>query len=455
MQDYVIQFSMDDVIGILESAPVRPDLVSGITIAQIMNRAPMAHLSIERALKSLLLRNGLDIKQPEHRHHNLHTHLKTLRKCDADTAEYLDSAFDAAVQFYGLNPNCSELNHLGSLSIYLSTTGTDAAFQTMRYWELDQSPDELVGRMWLPIHLEFLRALREVYLSGDRARNRTVVDRVEMSVRQAMSSAIDLAYAPGSVRETEVKAYIAWLRTHASFRCALTEAVRSRFRFGNEFMNQVVAQAYSHLQQSRDPAVLYLTERVDVLPRQSRDVIPGVEWIGPIKERHGRVSTPSGHCLGFIDRSADGVWHITPMRDGAVGVAARAETQTDARCYLAQLLSAPANLTIGELPTTARLIGEEHSRIQLNHLQDLVEHATNEQVISRSHKLEFWSTDHAIEVGHEITVEVRDGHQTNIIHVLEGQVSDVEDHVVYVVGHDYLVLATPGDPGDSAPDDDN
>ena len=133
MQDHIIQFSMDDVIDILESAPVRPDMIGEITVSQVMNRAPMAHLSIERALKFLIRRSGLDFKED----HNLHTHLKTLRLCDTSTAEYLDLAFDAAVQFYGLNTNRGELKHLRSLHTYLSLTGTAAAFDKMRYWELD------------------------------------------------------------------------------------------------------------------------------------------------------------------------------------------------------------------------------------------------------------------------------------------------------------------------------
>ena len=115
MHDYIIRISMDDVIRILESAPVRPDMVSEITIAQIMNRAPMAHLSIERALKFLLRKHGINIEDRRNKHHNLRKHLETLRHCDADTAMYLDHAFNAATSFYNLNANRPELKHLRSL----------------------------------------------------------------------------------------------------------------------------------------------------------------------------------------------------------------------------------------------------------------------------------------------------------------------------------------------------
>ncbi len=446
---------MDDVISILESAPVQPDRVSQITVVQVMNRAPMAHLSIERALKFLLRKHGIDLEDRTHKHHDLRKHLETLRHCDTDTAAYLEHAFNAATSFYNLNANRPELKHLQSLGSYFSEVGTARAFETMRYWEIDQSPDDLIGQIWLPLHLEILRALRGVYLYEDEKRRHTVVDRVERAVREAMWSDADLAYVPGSAKEVNVSEYIAWLRTHATFRRALGEAIRSGFSIGNQFMNKTVAQAYEILRQSKDPAVLYLTTRLDVLPPQPRDFIPEVEWLGPVKERSGMVKTPSGHNLGFIDRSADGLWHITPSRDGPVSVAARAKSQTDARCYLAQLLTGPATLTAAGIGKTARLVGEGREKIQLNYEWERAGRASEIRTISWSHKLEFWDTDHEIQVGQAIRVEVKDDDGDNVVYVLEGDVTDVDAHVVCVVGHDYLDLAMPGERVDDGQADDD
>ena len=448
MQDHIVQFSMDDVIGILESAPVRPDMISEITIAQVMNRAPMAHLSIERALKFLIRRLGLDFKED----HNLHAHLATLRGSDPNTAEYLELAFDAAVQFYNLNTNHRQLKHLRSLHTYLSVTGTAAEFEKMRYWELDQLPDPLIGRIWLSIHLEILRALREVYVHPVEQRRNTVVDRVEREVYKAMRSAADLARTASGDKESEFKDYIAWVKGHESFTDALGDAIRSGFSIGNPLMNRTAAQAYEALCRSKDPAVLYLTTSLDVLPPQPRDFIPRVEWSGAEKERTGIVKTPSGHWLGCIDRSADGLWHITPSRNGPVSVAARAKSQTDARCYLAQLLTGPATLIMDGIQKPVRLIGEKYDHIQLNYERD---RAADVGVPSWTHKLEFWDTHHAIQVGQAIKVEAKDDYRDNVVNVLEGDVMDVEGHVVYVVGHDYRDLATPGDRADNGRADDS
>ena len=62
---------------------------------------------------------------------------------------------------------------------------------------------KLIGRIWLPIHLEILRALREVYLSGGERSPETVIERVERTVHQAMWPMHDLAYSPRRFRYSD------------------------------------------------------------------------------------------------------------------------------------------------------------------------------------------------------------------------------------------------------------
>ncbi len=54
----VIRNSVNDVIGILEDQPVRPDMIAEWTVAQVMNRVSIAHLSIERAMKFVITKAG-------------------------------------------------------------------------------------------------------------------------------------------------------------------------------------------------------------------------------------------------------------------------------------------------------------------------------------------------------------------------------------------------------------
>ena len=54
MEQFAVQFSIDDALRILDDSPIRPDLATQVTLVQITNRVPIAHLAIERALKFLI-----------------------------------------------------------------------------------------------------------------------------------------------------------------------------------------------------------------------------------------------------------------------------------------------------------------------------------------------------------------------------------------------------------------
>ena len=293
MEEYVLHYSIQDVINILEAVPVIPYMVPGITLVQIMNRAPLAHLSIERALKFLIDQNGGSHKP----HHNLHTHLDHLRQLDPRTTLFLDKAFEVATEFYGFNYNRIDQRHCKSLDVYFASVGTADAFDRMRYWELNQSTnDNLIKKISITIHGEILRAISEIYL-GDNRNQETVVDRVERIAHDAMFSGNLMVYSPGSEREASVKNYIRWVVGHPSRKEALGDAIQRDFRVGDDVMNEIIATAYKTLTESRDPAIKYLTTRLTVLPRQPRDVLPPVEWLGPEKEKVGRVTTPAGTRL--------------------------------------------------------------------------------------------------------------------------------------------------------------
>ena len=161
MTTAIIEHSLRDVIHILEHNPVYSDLVVQIPIAQIMNRAPIAHLSIERAFKYLIQNAGGQWKC----HHHLHSHFEQVRVHSPDSAVFLDDAFNAAVTHYRYNPGNPEFGHLKTLGAYLSLVGTADAFNKMRYWELGQALDEpLLRRVRLEIHTEILHSLNELLL---------------------------------------------------------------------------------------------------------------------------------------------------------------------------------------------------------------------------------------------------------------------------------------------------
>ena len=427
-------YSVEDVIRILENEPVKGDMVPGTTAVQFMNRVSIAHLSIERAFKFLIEKAG-------GRHvatHDLRNRYEELRQCDPASARFLEKAFQAAVHHYRYNPNAADMGHLKSVELYLEETASNQAFQRIRYWELTQSLDEvLLRRIDLPLHIELLHGLSEILLAPNRPKQ-TVFDRVERAVENAMWHTPKLGYSPGTPKERSVRNYIEWRQGFGTWSDALADAVQKGFNIGDDFMADLARRAYRTLLEAPDPAVRYFASTLNVLPKQPRDVVPCVEWLGPEKERSGCVKTPSGTVLGFIERGPDGLWRIDSLGEALVRVPAKASCQTDARCYLGILLTRPVRVMVEGEPRSLRLVGEEHGLFQRNfdEINRRYEGTGNDEVWT--HKVSPWDRDHGIEVNNSLRVEVRS--RKDVVYLLEGTVTEVTEHEVYLSGSDVFHL---------------
>ena len=288
----VMKHSVADAISALESNPVQPDMVSELTIAQVMNRVSTAHLSIERAMKFLITEAG----RPLIENHDLPSRLNELRQHEPASAQFLEEAFTAAVEHYQYNANALHMKHLQSLETYLRATGSDKHFQDIRYWELTQSTNEdIVRKIDLCLHLELLHAVWELLMPAGRTRENVSL-RVEGAVQTALRPR-NLAYAPDTERELSVKSYLRWLNGFRSDRDAMTKALREGEAPDEQFTLEMLKRAYQELSNSTDLAVRYFAEILTVLPHQSRDAIPCVEWMGQEKYQTGEVSTPGGNNL--------------------------------------------------------------------------------------------------------------------------------------------------------------
>ena len=427
IQRDTIRYSVQDVIRILENEPVKGDLIPEITAVQLMNRVSIAHLSIERALKFLITNAGGSLVET----HDLRRLYQELLQREPESARFLEETFEAAVRHYGYNPNATNMTHLER---YLEVAGSGRAFQDIRYWELTQSLDEmLLRRIYLSIHIELLHGLSEILLEPDRPMG-TVHNRVERAVERAMWPAMKLAYGSGTPKEHSVHSYRAWLQGFNTPSGALTDAVQRGFNMGDDFVANIVRNAYETLFEASDLAVRYFASAMDVLPRQPREVIPCVEWLGPETERHGSVKTPAGTTLGFIDRGANALWYITPLRDGAVGVSAKARSQTDARCYLAILLTRPARVIVRAEDRSLRIVGEDYDLFHENHgeVNRRYEGTGNDK--TWTHKVTFWNRNHGIEVNERVRIEARSRETEGVVDILEGIAMKVADHEVYLSG---------------------
>ena len=205
---------------------------------------------------------------------------------------------------------------------------------------------------------------------------------------------------------------------------------------GDDFIDKIARNAYKTLLEAADPAVRYFASTLDVLTRQPRDVIPDVEWLGPEKERSGSVETPAGTALGFIERGPDGLWYITPLREGLVTVSAKATSQTDARCYLAMLLSRPGRVIVRGEQRRVRIVGEDYRLFQRNYGQaDWSDDGTSGEK-TWTHKITLWEADHGIQLDEHIRIEVRRGGGVEVVEILEGTVTGVAEHEIHISGHE-------------------
>ena len=409
---YFVRQSIQDVIGILHGQPVRADMIPQIAIVQVMNRISIAHLSIERAMKFLIAEAGGNFEQ----NHDLPAQLEDLSQHAPEAAEFLEEAFQAAVQHYRFNPNAANMGYLKYLKEYLKATGSDKTFQNIRYWELSQSLNERTLRqVRLPLHIELLHALEEILLSPKRPMN-TVMDRVERATRYAL-----MRSARGTSNKESADSYTEWLREHGNYRDAMATAVKRKFKIGDAYAGDSARKAYLGLTESSDLAVRYFANTLDILPGQPRNAIPCVEWLGPEEGRHGEVSTPGGTNLGFIDRGLDSLWYITPSRDGLVKVSAIAESQTDARCYLSNLLTQPARIRTEAGEMEVRIVGEEFDAF----LQDYH---------TEIYKVTFWDENHNLQEGQQVTIDTRARKTGEVIYVLEGTVIEIAGSEVSISG---------------------
>ena len=411
-------------IKILENNPVQPDLVVERPIAEAMNRTSIAHLSIERAMKFLISEAG----GPAVQKHDLSLLLNKLRQQEPTSAKFLDEAFKEAVQHYRYNPNVPRMKHIQSLERYLKATGSGKNFQDIRYWELSQSIDEiLVGQIYPALHLEILRAVWELLIRPGESKE-TVSLRVEIEVQDAMLPQ-NLAYAPGTDREHSVKSYLIWLREFETYREAIRNGVRESAALpDDEFIRETIKEAHEKLRSSKDTAVKYFAEILTVLPKQNRDPKPCVEWLGSEKYWKGVISTPGGADLGLISRRLDGFWDIRPSRNGPGNIA---ENQTDARCFMANLLTSSARATVNGKEKSLRVVGAKSDPFCRfpGPLPEWDEETNSYQW--STYEIEFWNKEHGILEEDNVKLEVPNN---DIVYVLKGKVTQISDQKVSIFG---------------------
>ncbi len=432
MERYKIQHSIKDVIDILDSAPIRPDMIAETNLVQLTNRIPIAHLAIERGLKALIT-NAAAAPEPTHALNRLY---RDLRHCDRASAEYLTRAFEDAVEFYGYNVNEKGRGHFRSINAYLDKVGTEDTFETLRYWAIGESgKGQSPWRYISPsIHRELLCALWCVFFPSRRD---IVSERVERKVSEALfHPRITVRGAGDTAKELSIRWYLDWLfKEHRTRRSALEEAIQHNLNIkDDEFVSQWLRDAYNKLRESDDPAVQYCIRTLTYLPKGSQkrnpDAVPEVEWIDD-RQTHGAIATPAGTPLGFIEKYADGGWGITPMEDGFVRVTEITKSISVAKRYLVTRLTRRVAVTVDDTTRQLRIVSSRDFFLQKPVWGDDV-------YKTLTYDLEFWDEKHGLCQGDTIWVELQLERHDGFTHVLEGEVAEVEKQNVSITGISFL-----------------
>ena len=437
MERYKIEGSIKDVIAILDSAPMQPDMVPEVNLVQLTNRAPIAHLAIERGLKALIF----DATGNREHGHALLNLFELLRNADSDASEFLLMAFQDAVKFFSLNTNAKEFSHLRTLQEYLARTGGERAFKVYRYWALGETFDrkEPIPPLILPVHREILCSLESRIGSSH---DETVTERVEGRLRYAMFEGRHMMYASDDLeRKESIERYLNWLfKEHRTRRSALEEAVLLEFNIADDaFIKQTLEAAHTELKQSKDPAVRYLIHRLLYLPKDSqprnRDAVPDVNWLND-DQTFGEILTPASTPLGFVRRQADGGWGIEPYWSHATDIA---ETLADAKHYLVNRFTHSVDVIMNGTTKQLRIVGEgRHLFFSVSDAQWTPD--CDKIDWEKEYELELWDNGHGLISGDQIVIKLRRYEFPGVVDILVGEVQSIDGHKVSIKGWNYTDL---------------
>ncbi len=257
LRNSIAQNSVWDIIRMIQLAPVQSDLVPDVVINRVLNRIPLAHLTIEKSLKYRIQQSVGEYKYG----HDLHKQLDLLRESAQTDAEFLDQAFARAVSYYDIDATKPINRHYSSLQAYLKATGREKHFAEMRYWSLDyQLDDDLISRIDLRIHVEILYAAYSVFFSQTVLRY-TLPDRVDEAIKDALAPEPNFAYIPGTSREADFKVYGQWIQQHDSYEEIIQDAIRCNFETSHFYTNGSMRNTVARLRESTDFAVQHLLQK--------------------------------------------------------------------------------------------------------------------------------------------------------------------------------------------------
>lgn len=389
----------------------------------------MAHDALEQCLKRLILRTGKVSGRISE--HGLREVFLLLRKVDAETADRLEEAYKAALDFYRVKPDVLPIIH-GSIEQYFDFAGSRELYNKRKYLSLEGYEKEYDlgyhGQHTNPvtsmIHAELLYACEWVLRGQESAINvNTRVERIIGSYRyQLMGDYVE--------RKRAIENWIACVHKVGSF----AEALVNEWRKGTD--GDPIARKIceglrgEYLVGKKDWAIEYVLQRANTIPQGSiKTELKPVISAPTETSRNLLVNSPSGVFLGGIIEIWDGIYQTWPGHDG---MNVFVEDKKTAVACLVQETSTQVMVDGREDISSITVVGQDHREF----MPDWSNRSSNSPQFgsTASYKLQLWDGNHGFAADEAVMLRICQPDCDGFDQFLKGVVQQINGSEITVHG---------------------
>ncbi len=391
----------------------------------------MAHDALEQCLKRLILRTGKvsDII----REHGLQKVFQSLREVDTETANRLEAAYKAALDFYRVKPEVLPEIH-GSLERYFDFAGSGELYIKRKYLSLEgygkgadlSYHEQRTNLMTARIHAELLYVCDRMLCGQESVVN--VNTRVERIIGSYLSQPIG-NYVE---RKPAIDNWCACVNETGSF----TEALLNELRKGT-CGDPIARETCEWLREKylvgeKDWAIEYVLQRAKTIPQGSiKTELKAVTSTHTETSRNLSVNSPSGVRLGYVIEIWDGTYQTLPTHRGMSVIV---EDKKTAVAWLVQETSTQVLVDGRDVTAPITVVGQNHRKFIYN-MSNYVPRSP-QFGSTESYKLQLWDGNHGFAVGEAVMLRICRPDCAGIDLYLKGVVQQINGSEITVQGRD-------------------
>ena len=391
----------------------------------------IAHNALEQCLKRLILRTGKVSGRISK--HGLREVFLLLRKVDAETANRLEAAYKAALDFYRVKPDVLPIIH-GSLERYFDFAGSRELYNKRKYLSLEGYEKEydlgyhgqhtnLVTSM---IHAELLYACEWVLRGQESAIN--VNTRVEGIIGRYLLQPI----GNDVERKRAIENWLACVNEARSFAEALVNELR-KGTGGDPIAKEIYEQLrWQCLAWTKDWAIKYVLQRAETIPQGSvkTELKPETTTFTETSRKLS-VKSPSGVFLGNVIELWDGTYQTSPTY---CGMNVFVEDEKTAVACLVQETSTQVLVDGRDVTAPITVVGQDHWEF----MPDWSNRSSNSPQFgsTESYKLQLWDGNHGFMAGETVMLRICQPDCDGLDQLLKGVVQQINGREITVQGRD-------------------